>query len=80
MVQLERRHYSHDVDATQETFQRHQQTRPPEQKLVGEISSFSHRSLEMEDVLVMYTCTKCNILAFLTRRVIHRSGVWSIDF
>lgn len=35
MVQLERRHNRHDVDAAEETRERNQQTRPPEQVVVG---------------------------------------------
>jgi hypothetical protein len=34
MVQLECRHHSHDVDAAQETFQRHQEACEAVQKLV----------------------------------------------
>jgi hypothetical protein len=34
MVQSERRHYSHDVDAAQEACQWHQETSSSEQKLV----------------------------------------------
>jgi hypothetical protein len=45
MVQPKRRHYSHDVDAAQEAFQRHQQTCETIQKLVIELASLLHPSL-----------------------------------
>jgi hypothetical protein len=60
MVQLERRHDCHDVDAIEEAHQRHQSQSPPEQVVVNRcciqryVFSCTNRSVASD---AMYTCT-----------------------